>query len=237
MQNARQGRSLVRIGIPLLVASLIGGVIAWLNGTPWWGWLILGLIVVASGAAARFWLGRRWFVRTGAWFLVAAFVAGAAFVLAPIPVTRTLNGPLTDPVNTAEGEIVGVRNEQANVDAFAGIPYAAPPVGPLRWQPPAPAPKRDSVLVADDFGPSAVQPGSSFLTRALTRVIDVPPKRPSSRATERTRTACGSTSGDRRRRRQPTRSPSSYTCTAVPSLGGPARSPPTTARLSHLAVT
>ncbi|HXO49763.1 MAG TPA: carboxylesterase family protein, partial [Mycobacterium sp.] len=45
----------------------------------------------------------------------------------------------TDPafVQTATGAVRGVVAPDHRM--FAGIPYAAPPVGPLRWQPPAPA--------------------------------------------------------------------------------------------------
>ena len=45
----------------------------------------------------------------------------------------------TDPaiVQTAAGALRGI--VAADHRLFAGIPYAAPPVGPLRWQPPAPA--------------------------------------------------------------------------------------------------
>jgi para-nitrobenzyl esterase len=45
----------------------------------------------------------------------------------------------TDPaiVQTAAGAVRGVVAPDYRL--FAGIPYAAPPVGPLRWQPPAPA--------------------------------------------------------------------------------------------------
>jgi para-nitrobenzyl esterase len=41
--------------------------------------------------------------------------------------------------------------------AFKGIPYAAPPVGDLRWKPPMPADKWQSVKMATDFGPHCVQ--------------------------------------------------------------------------------
>lgn len=37
----------------------------------------------------------------------------------------------------AQGELVGL--QAAGVRVFRGIPYAAPPVGPLRWRPPQPA--------------------------------------------------------------------------------------------------
>ena len=40
-------------------------------------------------------------------------------------------------VNTQQGRIQGSRLTD-QVDAFLGIPYAQPPVGPLRFQPPQP---------------------------------------------------------------------------------------------------
>jgi para-nitrobenzyl esterase len=38
--------------------------------------------------------------------------------------------------------------------AFRGIPYAAPPIGELRWKPPQPAPKWTGARKADNFGSS-----------------------------------------------------------------------------------
>ena len=40
---------------------------------------------------------------------------------------------------------------------FAGIPYAAPPLGPLRWQPPAPAPAWPDGRDATHPGPRCTQ--------------------------------------------------------------------------------
>ena len=44
------------------------------------------------------------------------------------------------------------------VSRFLGVPYAAPPVGELRWRPPAPAEPWDGVREATAFAPSAPQP-------------------------------------------------------------------------------
>jgi para-nitrobenzyl esterase len=42
--------------------------------------------------------------------------------------------------------------------AFRGVPFAAPPVGPLRWQPPAPVAAWGDVRPAVAFGPPCPQP-------------------------------------------------------------------------------
>lgn len=65
--------------------------------------------------------------------------------------------PPSDPavVQTATGLVRGVVAPDHRL--FAGIPYAAPPVGSLRWQPPAPAPTWPGVRDATRPGPRCVQ--------------------------------------------------------------------------------
>lgn len=51
---------------------------------------------------------------------------------------------------TAQGAVRGVA--ERGTLAFKGIPYAHPPVGPLRWQPPAPPPSWQGVRDGSRFG-------------------------------------------------------------------------------------
>ena len=63
-------------------------------------------------------------------------------------------GPVIDaPAGKVEG------SETKDIRAFKGIPYAAPPVGKLRWAPPQPAEGWDGVRDATRFGAACMQPG------------------------------------------------------------------------------
>ena len=59
-------------------------------------------------------------------------------------------------VKTTAGAVRGARD--GGIEIFKGIPYAAPPVGPLRFRRPAPAAPWDGVRDALEFGPSCPQP-------------------------------------------------------------------------------
>ena len=64
-------------------------------------------------------------------------------------------GAAATPVPTAEGPVEGFAAN--GVSQFLGIPYAKPPVGPLRWMPPQPVPKWTAARKADKFGPTCAQ--------------------------------------------------------------------------------
>jgi para-nitrobenzyl esterase len=65
-------------------------------------------------------------------------------------------GPLdAGVVRTSMGLMRGMA--AADYRLFQGIPYAAPPVGPMRWQPPRPAPKWSGTLDATKPGPQCMQ--------------------------------------------------------------------------------
>jgi len=74
-----------------------------------------------------------------------------------IPIVAQQTGILQKPVKIGTGLISGVSTATPGVRAFKGIPYAAPPVGDLRWRPPQPPAKWEGVRKADRFSDSCVQ--------------------------------------------------------------------------------
>jgi para-nitrobenzyl esterase len=79
--------------------------------------------------------------------------AAAAGQSAASPVVRTSSG-------LVEGRAEGI------VRSFKGIPYAAPPIGDLRWRAPMP-PAQRGLLKADAFGPACIQPPSQAQDSSL----------------------------------------------------------------------
>ncbi len=79
-----------------------------------------------------------------------------------------------EPVRTARtesGAVAGIAGSDPTVTVYRGIPYAAAPVGALRWRPPAPAPRWRGVRNAAQPGPICPQPESAQ-TQAYTIAED-----------------------------------------------------------------
>src|SRR5262245_51796196 len=70
-----------------------------------------------------------------------------------------------EPVRIDTGLVAGQRvGDDGKVRAFKGIPFAAPPVGKLRWQPPQPAAAWEGVRECTSLGricPQAPYPAGS----------------------------------------------------------------------------
>src|SRR6476659_290653 len=88
--------------------------------------------------------------------LIVVTAVLAPFVLSAAP----------DAVKITGGRISGTT--ASGVRVFKGIPFAAPPIGDLRWKPPQPVFPWDGVKAADTFGPECIQepyPASSPYAR------------------------------------------------------------------------
>ena len=82
-------------------------------------------------------------------FLLAALFAHAARA------ENTCYGP----VKTESGLVRGTHETTNDTCVWRGIPYAAPPVGELRWKAPQPVKPWDGVRPAVDWGPRCTQKG------------------------------------------------------------------------------
>ncbi len=86
--------------------------------------------------------------------LLCSLLAGGLFSTTAVAENATdpENGPV---VQTAAGPVRGiVRN---GIHEFLGIPYAAPPIGLLRWMPPQPVKHWDETLNATRFANTCAQ--------------------------------------------------------------------------------
>lgn len=86
--------------------------------------------------------------------LLVCFIALHAFANVDRPTTQVDTGLLQGAV-------------EHNMQVFKGIPYAAPPVGDLRWRPPQPAKPWAGTRDARQFGPSCPQPYVKNLSTGL----------------------------------------------------------------------
>ncbi|WP_022932736.1 carboxylesterase/lipase family protein [Treponema bryantii] len=78
----------------------------------------------------------------------------------------------TEVITVTGGDVRGIVNKDGTVEIFAGLPFAAPPVGDLRWKEPQDVIPWKGILEADHFAPMAMQlengPVYNFLFNAYT---------------------------------------------------------------------
>ncbi len=68
-----------------------------------------------------------------------------------------LSAAITDPVRIDSGLVSGMPGSSDEVRVYKGIPFAAPPVGDLRWRAPQPAAHWEGVRKAEEFSPVCMQ--------------------------------------------------------------------------------
>lgn len=99
---------------------------------------------------------------------VCSLVAGLA-LLSGLGVATVAAQTGAPAVTISHGKLLGQHAEEAEgVSVFKGIPFAAPPTGAARWQPPEAAPGWSGERMADAFGPDCMQqpyPEGSFFYR------------------------------------------------------------------------
>lgn len=88
-----------------------------------------------------------------------------------IPAADYKNIVRTDIVETEKGQVRGVLSEDGEIEIYAGIPYAKPPVGPLRWKEPVSPEAWEGVLEADTFAPMSMQPTNLPIYDSLSQII------------------------------------------------------------------
>ena len=86
-------------------------------------------------------------VRYPAWLALVSLIAAAGPAAEAAPATTPI-------VVTTAGAVAGTNGE---IQVFKGIPYAAPPVGPLRWRPPQPPVPWQGARDATRFGDDCMQ--------------------------------------------------------------------------------
>lgn len=148
-----------------------------LNKNTVWGFVLLLLVTAGFYTAHRFIVKRKnkWYLRLCVWLAWLSLFCGVLFLTWPpvqaVPAVSVKNPEKTEIITLSQGDLQGVYNADKSVEVFAGIPYAKPPVGELRWKEPQDAEPWDGVLLADRFAPMGMQPRNLPIYYSLAQII------------------------------------------------------------------
>ena len=160
------------IGIVLIGAVFM--VLLELNKNSLWGWIpallvLAGFFVLYRKYPAKGMLG---FLRWPALLAVlTAVLLGTPGPYRLHPAVEGKNPTATDIVTVDQGQLTGLVTQDGAVEVYAGIPYAKPPVGDLRWKEPQDPEPWESVYRADHFAPMSMQPDSGAIFGSLADII------------------------------------------------------------------
>src|SRR5579875_3249824 len=97
--------------------------------------------------------------------------AQIAFLISVALAAFPVFGGIEEPIHVQGGLISGTPGWGWGVREYLGIPFAAPPIGELRWKPPQPVVPWQGVRAADRFSPACMQrqlnPNSGSWNRGL----------------------------------------------------------------------
>ncbi len=142
------------------------------------GWII-GVFVSIAMISYRCFLADKGFLSTKVklitWGSFIGILCANYLLTSPpyknVPAVDNKNPDVTEVVHVVQGDLTGVYNADHSVKVYAGIPYAKPPVGELRFKAPQAPEGWDSVRACDAFGPVAMQPRSDTLYDSLSHIL------------------------------------------------------------------
>lgn len=148
-----------------------------LNKNTLWGFALTLLLTAGFYILHRVIVKRkdRWFLRLLSWLLWIVLFSGVLILTWPpvqaVPATDAKSPETTEIISLSKGKLQGVYNEEKDVEIYAGIPYAKPPVRELRWKEPQEEEPWDGVLLADHFAPMSMQPRNLPIYYSLAQII------------------------------------------------------------------
>ena len=162
--------------IPLGILILLYLAVLELNKNTLWGWAAAILVFAAYIFLHARYLGKKRFgIKLLCFLGLGALLAGIVFLTWPpvkaVPAVTYRNPQATGVVWLSDGPITGVFTEDQKVAIYTGIPYAAPPVGDLRWKEPQDPKQWAEVLACDHFAPMSMQPVNLPIYNSLAQII------------------------------------------------------------------
>jgi para-nitrobenzyl esterase len=99
-------------------------------------------------------------------FLQQSTATLAALTLTPSHLFAATETILTTPSGKLRGETIGALSTNPAIRIFRGIPFAQPPIGPLRFRPPVPIKPWSGIRNATTFAAAAMQPDDPGVTHS-----------------------------------------------------------------------